>query len=108
MAAAAFQTPELALSPDESKAMAAAVAEVSSHYNHAINPKLMAWVNLLMVAGGVYGTRALAIRARLKTQEKAKGPQRVAAAEPKPNGAPRTPSEMFPLGDFSFAVQTGD
>jgi hypothetical protein len=66
MGAAILDTPELVLDESEAKALADASAKVAAHYNHTIDPRTMAWVNLAMVAGGIYGTRIFAIRARYK------------------------------------------
>src|ERR1035437_2833814 len=70
MAGAFFQAPELALAPDEAKAMADAAATVAGLYHHTLDPRMMAWVNLAMVCGGIYGTRIIVIRARLKSEVK--------------------------------------
>jgi hypothetical protein len=64
MGAAILDTPELVLDEGEAKALADAAAKVAGHYNHTIDPRTVAWVNLAMVAGGIYGTRVFAIRAR--------------------------------------------
>jgi hypothetical protein len=114
MAGAFFDTPELALSPDEAKAMAEATANVAAHYNTLIDPKLMAWFSLFIVAGGVYGPRIMVIRARHKAEAAAK-PSNVLdfnkrqpapmatpapAPAPRPTG-PQTPADMFGLGNYS-------
>jgi len=67
-----FETPELELADAEAKGLADAVAKVSALYDTKMNPRVLAWMNLAMVAGGIYGTRVWAIRARLnKDAEKA-------------------------------------
>ena len=68
MASGFLEVPELALDPDEAKLMADAAAQVAAHYNHVMNPKVLAWANLAMVCGGVYGTRYAAVRMRLKAE----------------------------------------
>lgn len=65
---------ELTLSPDESKELAKAVAEVQSHYDTVIDPKTMAWVQLAMVAGSVYGPRMIAFNIRKKREKTIKKP----------------------------------
>jgi len=118
MAAAAFSVPELALAPEEGKALGEAAAAVVAYYDTSFDPKWAAWANLLMVAGGIYGTRVMAIRTRNKADAAARRPQvaefpGAAQARPgvKPNGAPaapaaaaapRTPADMFGM-DYSFA-----
>lgn len=69
MLAAATQVPELAINTDEANQLAKAVANVQQYYPMHINPKTLAWSNLLMVAGSVYGSRAVAIWANMKAQE---------------------------------------
>ncbi len=56
--------PELELNDEEAKKFAASLARVSSLYDDRINPKLVAWIDLLCVAGSIYGPRAIAISAR--------------------------------------------
>lgn len=58
------KTPELLLDKAEANAMAIAMAEVSKHYDVAVAQKSLDWANLLMVVGGIYGTRLVAIRMR--------------------------------------------
>lgn len=89
--------------------MAEAIVKVSEQYDHAMNPKVLAWVNLAMVAGGIYGTRVVAIRARLAAESKAKGAGRpvVNIEDRRPVGAQGkaaeqsvmlNPSDVFGLG----------
>lgn len=66
MAAIAFQSPELAINDTEAKALAAAVAGVAEHYPVAVDPKAMAWINLVMAAGYIYGPRFISARTRIK------------------------------------------
>lgn len=110
MGAAICECPELQLEDKEAKALADAVVKVSAHYDHRISPKTVAWVNLAMIAGGIYGGRALAIRARFKAEEERRAgsiqmrpnvvdfEKRPAGqqAAPKPAaGVPQTPADMF-------------
>jgi hypothetical protein len=121
MAAAFFQAPELVLAPAEARALSDATAAVAAHYDAMIDPRTAAWLNLAMVAGGIYGTRAMAIWGRKKQEEPKRGPAPVAEfPQPKrqaANGAPApaagrppNPSDIFGLGDYSFAsgVQDGE
>lgn len=75
MAAAAIKVPELMLEESEAKKIAEAGAKVASHYNVIASPKTVDWVNFCMVLGMVYGTRLVAVRARLHTEAAAKKPQ---------------------------------
>lgn len=70
LVASGVQVPQLALDENEAKQLAAAVGEVAKYYPIAIDDKTMAWGNLLMVAGTIYGSRALAIY--LESQNKTK------------------------------------
>lgn len=113
MGAAFFQTPELVLAPAEAKALADATAAVAAHYDALIDPKTAAWLNLALVAGGIYGTRAMAVWSKKKTEAARRGPAPVAefprkqAANGAPAGAtPTTPADIFGLGDYSFAATT--
>lgn len=59
MLASAVKAPELAISTEEAKMLSTAVGEVSKHYNFGIDEKTQAWVNLVMVAGGIYVPRII-------------------------------------------------
>lgn len=62
MLAGVTKTAELALSEAEANSLALALSTVNSFYNVAVAEKTLAWINLAMVAGGVYGSRIVAIR----------------------------------------------
>lgn len=62
-------TPELELNEDEAKKFAGSLARVSSLYDDRINPKLVAWIDLVCVTGAIYGPRAIAISARMKQEQ---------------------------------------
>lgn len=68
MLAVGMQTPELALTEPESKAVAASIAEVQRHYPNAMDPKTLAWINLAMVLGGVYVPRGIVIARKRKVR----------------------------------------
>lgn len=70
--AAAVRVPELALSDEEGKALAAAVAEVSRHYPMTIDPKTLAWFNLAGCAATIYGPRIYLARARISEEKRQK------------------------------------
>ena len=70
--AAGLQTPELALDPSESKAIAEGIQNVAQHYPVAIDPKTMAWINLGIVCSSVYGPRMVAIGINKNKRQKQK------------------------------------
>jgi len=69
MLASITKTPELILDESEAKAIAEATAKVSELYDLSADPKTIAWCNLAMVCGTVYGTRFIAIRSRKKERK---------------------------------------
>lgn len=68
MLAAISRTPEFALSEDESKRMASAAADVAKHYNIAATEKQMAWLNLAMCGGSIYGPKFFAAKSRMRDE----------------------------------------
>jgi hypothetical protein len=68
MGATILNVPELAMSQPEAKNLSEAIARVASHYDIGASEKTLAWVNLAVVAGGLYGTRAYAYHLRLKAE----------------------------------------
>jgi hypothetical protein len=123
-AAAKFcECPELQLANEEAATLAVAIQKVNEQYNATMSPKVLAWMQLAMVSGSIYGTRIYAIRARTLAAQPARpaagqhpnvvnfkpaapGPE----AKVKPNGAaaeteqPRTPADLFGL-NYSAAIQ---
>jgi predicted DNA-binding transcriptional regulator YafY len=81
MLAGVTKTAELMLSDDEAKSLAVALNTVNGFYNVKIAEKTVAWVNLAMVAGTIYGTRLVAIRQRTMAE---RAMRRNAAAEAAP------------------------
>lgn len=63
---------EFAITEDEAKTLATAVANVAEHYNVNPDPKIAAWVNLFTVLAAMYGTRAFAYKIRRVAEVKAK------------------------------------
>lgn len=81
MGAALLKTPELALTPDEAEQLGKAVARVNAEFGVQImSPKMAAIVNLTIVAGTVYGPRAVAIYHNKAKDKAAKHPVNGAAA----------------------------
>jgi len=118
-AAQALSCPELQMAEEESRHLARAIQNVNEQYNTVLNPKVMAWVQLALVGGSIYGTRIVAIRARqlaeaggsrpagaaivdIKTPKgapdlEAAARRAAAAATPKVNGDARTPADLYGL-----------
>lgn len=72
MLSAALQEPNLALSKEEAHGLAEAAAEVARHYPTTIDPKMMAWANLAMAVGLVYGPRVYTLtKGKKKTRTSA-------------------------------------
>ncbi len=71
MLSAALKTPEIALAPEEAKAMAEAYAGVAQYYPVLQqSEKAIAITNLIAVTGMIYGTRAVALwRKKTATKE---------------------------------------
>jgi ribosomal protein S26 len=70
MGAAMLKTPELEITEKEAKQLSEAAQAVAREYNHVINPKTAAWIQLCVACGTVYGTRIVAIRMREKQTKK--------------------------------------
>lgn len=68
MLAGITKIPELAIDPQESRAIADASAKVAEFYDMTADPKIIAWCNLAMVLGTTYGTRIVAINMRKKSE----------------------------------------
>jgi hypothetical protein len=68
MLAGIAKTPELAIDKQESDALADASAKVAELYDVSADPKTVAWCNLAMTVGMIYGTRFIAISARRKNE----------------------------------------
>lgn len=83
----AFVVPEMAIDQQEASLLANGIAQVQRHYTTSeFSEKTFDWLNLVGVCGMVYGTRFMAVRARLQTEA------RVAKASPvnnPPKEAPR-------------------
>lgn len=81
---------ELLLEKEEADKLAEAMGKVARHYNVEVAAKTTDWINLGIVAGGVYVPRFLAIRIRTAANK---------ASNPKPmranNQQPSSPSEII-------------
>jgi hypothetical protein len=110
MGAAALKAPELRLESSEAEGMSKAIAEVARHYPTKIDPKTLAWANLVMACSIVYFPRFYLIRERIKA-ENAK-PVRTPPVAPQSmgvtvTGAPST-AEAPPQTQNSGPVNASD
>jgi hypothetical protein len=69
---AALFIPEAALDADEAEELTKALAEVNSFYATAVDPKLVAWLGVIGVAGKIYGPRVGAFMLRKKLEASAR------------------------------------
>jgi len=75
MMASFSKIPELSLSEDEAKQLTAAINRVASFYDIGASEKTLAWLNLAVCAGGIYGTRVFAYHLRTKAEEETRKQQ---------------------------------
>lgn len=71
--AMAFSMPELILSDEQSLELAEVMIGFAREYDFEPDSKIMAALNLLAVAGFIYGPKVVAIAVRLKKQKAGKG-----------------------------------
>ena len=82
MGAVLLKTPELELTEEEAGKLAAAVAHVNELYGGVVLPeKAAAWINLIMVAGTIYGPRIIVINAKGKARKTGEQPPTMPEAE---------------------------
>lgn len=67
--AAIAKAPELALDPAEANKLAEAAAQVQAQYEMIVDPKILAWGQLVIVAGSIYAPRVIAISMRHKKEK---------------------------------------
>jgi hypothetical protein len=77
MVAGATQIPELALDKSEASQLASALKNVEQYYPMKISGKTLAWINLCMVAGSVYGARIVAYSARVSAEKPVEQPPNI-------------------------------
>lgn len=98
MMAGATKIEELKLSPEEAKQLANAVAEVNSHYNVAIDPKVMAWVGLTTTCVSIYAPRVASYKIRSSFEEKKrKASEKPVAKVEAPQKGLQPDSEALPM-----------
>lgn len=107
MGAEILKTPELELDKAEAKKLSDAVQEVGKFYALTFDPKKVAIFNLAIVAGGIYGTRLLAIRNRQSIEKQVK-PGPVPAPKPNPPSPAPSGTAPKPNGQFSPSQIFGD
>lgn len=108
MLASFVSVESLAIDKDEAKQLADAINEVNKFYNVGFDPKKVAIFNLVVVAGKIYGTRAVALYMDSKSKAPAEpGPRLVKRETPPPAPeAVRPVSEMSPSDLFKGAMDT--
>jgi len=72
LGAAIVDIKELELDKTEAQQYADALKQLMAHYPRKFNPKAVAWLNFMVVVGGIYGTRFTAYRMRIKEENKDK------------------------------------
>jgi hypothetical protein len=77
---------ELKIDKEESALMSEALAEVASHYNVAVDPKVLAWLGFAGVMGTIYGPRIGAWKMR-RSAEKKGTPVRASNVVPMPSAS---------------------
>jgi len=115
MGAAFLSVAELELDKSEAEKLGNAIKDVGKFYAMQFDPKKVAIANLMVIAGGIYGTRYVAYRTRRKMerskerivempnrnqdpeQPRATKPNGQAAPERRQTGQPmRAPSDLWP------------
>lgn len=113
MLAGITRTAELAIAPEEADTLARALSTVNAFYDVKVAEKTLAWVNLAMVAGTIYGTRLVAIRVRRGNERAARAatqpqPQVYTAETVAPTSTAETPDvEFFMPGGGNFPGMGG-
>lgn len=97
MMAGATHINELKLSPEESKQLANAISELNSHYDIAIDPKMMAWVGLTTTAVSIYAPRIAAYKIRANIETKKKKQLEKPAKVESPQEGLQPESEILPM-----------
>lgn len=103
--AGATNIPELAITEDEGKNLARAIADVQAHYGAVLDPKTQAWVNLAIVAGATYVPRVGMARMRMQAEQKRATPaptleETLSVAQTAPQQPPHN------AGGFEFDFNT--
>jgi len=91
------KVPELALEESEATELASALNTVNNFYRVAVAEKTLAWLNLAMVGGMIYGTRLIAIRERRSNARAERAANRRAFT-------PEAPAPVSPVPDVDRPV----
>lgn len=78
--------PEMELDKEEASRFADATQNLMKHYDHKVNPKVMAWMQFSCVVGGIYGPRAVTVWKRMESAP-------VRTPDPQPINAPRAQAQ---------------
>lgn len=121
-AAALLHIEELELDKVEAQAYGDSIKDVLKFYPHKIDPKMLAWLQLLTVAGGIYGTRIMAYRLRMAREKKERltviqGGKSTSTSQANPTAsetmaekqhpATVTPSQVWPESPIDSQVYSG-
>lgn len=99
MLAALVKCPELEIAEEEAQKLGAAIKEVNDLYDTpTIPPWVLAWGNLAMVCGTVYGPRVLAISKRIADEKVAKA-GKITVIPPTPKVATPAPAPVTIEGE---------
>jgi hypothetical protein len=95
----AIIAPELAIGEDDAKELASSIHAVNRHYNvRMFDEKTQDWLNLIMIAGAMYGGRIVAIRDRKRASRVARPVMPRAQSEnPVPGNAATPPFAAAPV-----------
>jgi hypothetical protein len=72
VAANLTKIPELNLDPMEARKLAESIANVAQQYDIAVAQRTLAWMDLTVTVGGIYGTRAYAYHLRMQAERQGK------------------------------------
>lgn len=104
MLAGITRVEELALEESEASELARALNTVNSFYRVEVAEKTLAWINLAMVGGMIYGSRVVAIRARVAASRGRREPD-LRRASPMQAPVAEPPS---PMADFDRGGEIND
>lgn len=91
--------PEIQLSEAEAKEFADAAVNVAKHYDIGASAKALAWTDLAMVAGSIYGVRVMQIMGRKQAATTQGTPLRNGVDRPASGGIDLTLMAPRPIGN---------
>lgn len=80
-----LSAPEMNLSEDEASQFADAAVNVAKHYDVGASAKALAWTDLAMVAGSIYGVRVMQIYGRVQQEKNGGAPPRPGNGHDRPD-----------------------